>query len=164
MACDKIPESHNFLPTKASCLSGAHPSKDCHLKDNDPAKHYCINCKTHGHATHDRLCPAFLKQCNELNTKMPENLYKYCPTNNPITQERLDPSKNDQQQLSDIEENNGWTQVMNKRQKQYTSTQPQRPADNHNKTATSTNTVPLGQRKDKMQTFLDDMGMGKDLA
>jgi len=34
---------------------GAHPSKDCSLKDEDPTKHFCINCKSHGHATRDCL-------------------------------------------------------------------------------------------------------------
>ncbi|KIM75154.1 hypothetical protein PILCRDRAFT_79272, partial [Piloderma croceum F 1598] len=116
-------------------------------------------CKTHGHAAHDCLCPTFLKQCNQLNTKMPKNLYKYFPTNNPNTWELLDPSKNDQLQLLDIKEDNRWTQILNKRQKQYTSKQPQRPPNNCNKTATSTNTVPLDQQKDKKQTFLDDVGM-----
>ncbi|KIM73988.1 hypothetical protein PILCRDRAFT_54979, partial [Piloderma croceum F 1598] len=67
-----------------SC-GGAHLSKECALKDEDPSKHFCINCKTHGHGTHDRLCPAYLKQCTKLYEQMPENLYKFFPTANPRT-------------------------------------------------------------------------------
>ena len=74
---------------------GAHLLRDCNLKDEDPAKHFCVNCKTHGHATQDHLCPTYIQQCNELKTRMPENMYKYFPTDNPDTWELSDPPKHD---------------------------------------------------------------------
>jgi hypothetical protein len=74
---------------------GAHLSKECTLKDEDPTRHFCTKCKTHGHGAHDRLCPAYLKQCTELNTWMTENLYKFFPTANPCTWE-LRPTRKQQ--------------------------------------------------------------------
>ena len=92
---------------------GAHPSRDCQLKDDDPDKHYCVNCKTHGHAARDRLCPTYIQHCNELNARMPENLYKFFPTNNPNTWELLHPYAitPTQPPPSTDKENYEWTQV-----------------------------------------------------
>jgi len=70
---------------------GAHLSKECQLRDDLPNKHYCINCKSHSHATRDHLCPTYTKQCNDLYTRMPENLYKYFPNDNPNSWELLHP-------------------------------------------------------------------------
>jgi hypothetical protein len=89
---------------------------------------------------------------------MPENLYKFFPTDNPNTWELSDPSQDDQHSPND-DEHNGWNPVTHKKHKQYTFAQPQRQPENRNKTATNTNAIPLGQRKDKTQTFLDDMGI-----
>jgi len=148
---------------------GAHPSKECTLKDEDPAKHFCINCKTHGHGARDRLCPVYLRQCTELNTRMPENLYKFFPTANPRTWELTDSFRDEHHQQPSHEGNNDWTEVTNKKRKKY-SFAPHDQSSNRNRTATSTNTIPLGQRKDKdkaqsqpqpqtqTQTFLDDIG------
>jgi hypothetical protein len=71
--------------------SGAHPLRDCQLKDDDPDKHYCVNCKTHSHAACNCLCPTYIQHCNKLNAHMPENLYKFFPTNNPNTWKLLHP-------------------------------------------------------------------------
>ena len=54
---------------------GAHLSKECQLKNDHPDKHYCTNCRTHGHSTCDCLCPIYIKQCNELYNCKPEFLY-----------------------------------------------------------------------------------------
>jgi len=70
---------------------GAHLSKNCQLKDDNPDKHYCINCKTLGHSARDRLCPVYIKHCNDLYNRRPENLYKYFPTDNPNTWELVHP-------------------------------------------------------------------------
>src|SRR5882762_1737208 len=70
---------------------GAHLSKNCQLKNDNPEKHYCINCKTLGHSARDRLCPVYIKHCNDLYNRRPENLYKYFPTDNPNTWELVHP-------------------------------------------------------------------------
>jgi len=154
---------------------GAHLSRECSLKDELPEKHYCVNCKTYGHAARDRLCPAYIKCTDELNTRMPENLYKYFPTDNPRTWELTYPLTSQQQQQQIPEpHDSSWNEVTHKKRKQYTFAQPQEqpdtqtrvairsattPRSNRNKTATSTNTIPLGQRKEKTQQFLDDIGL-----
>ena len=123
--------------------------------------HFCTNCKTHGHGARDRLCPAYLKQCTELNTRMPENLYKFFPTANPCTWELTDPPENnDHHHQPDIEAYNEWTRVTNKRRKQYSFPPDHDQPNNRNRNATNTNSIPLGQRKEKTQTqtFLDDAG------
>lgn len=67
------PHTHNVCD-----LCGKdHQSKDCELRDADPVHHRCVNCKTFGHGSGDRLCPTFAKLNTELNAKVPENLFKY---------------------------------------------------------------------------------------
>jgi hypothetical protein len=139
---------------------GAHLPKDCTLKDEDPSRHFCINCKTHGHGARDRLCPTYIKQCNNLNTRMPENLYKFFPTDNPSTWELADSSQDIHLHPSPDNANDDWTPVTHKKRKQYPylNAQPQDQPNNRNKTTitTAANSVPLGQRK---QAHLDDMGI-----
>ena len=132
----------------------AHLSKECRLKDKDPKKHFCINCKVHEHATHDWLCPAYLKESNELNNKMPENMYKYFPTNNPNTWVLVNSTEDNLHQPS---QNDEWTHVTSKRKKQYHYPSPSTQTESRtNKTpaATNANTEPLGK-----QHFLNDMGI-----
>ena len=77
-----------------STCGSAHISKDCQLKNDLPDKRYCTNCRTHGHTARDRLCPIYIKQCNELYNHKPEFLYKYFSTDNPSTWELLHPATN----------------------------------------------------------------------
>jgi hypothetical protein len=149
---------------------GAHLSKMCTLKEADPEQHFCVNCKTHGHTSHDRLCPTYLHHTNELYARMPENLYKFFPTDNPNTWELAFPSQDaHQQDLPDNTEPSEWMQVSHKHHKKYTF--PRLNTTIRPRTATSSNTIPLGQHQDKApapsqaktptQSFLDDHGMVK---
>ena len=148
-----------------STCGGAHLSKDCQLKNDHPDKHYCTNCRAHGHSARDRLCPVYIKQCNDLYNRKPEFLYKYFPTDNPNTWELLHPATNPpppgpRQQEG---EEQGWYAVTNKRKKQYSYPSPQKqtgpPAPQHTRSAktTASNSIPLG--RPGQQRFLDDMGM-----
>jgi hypothetical protein len=141
---------------------GAHLSKDCQLKNEHPDKHFCINCKTHGHSARDRLCPVYVKHCNDLYNRKPENLYKYFPTDNPDTWELLHPPS--PSPLPREDEGYGWSQVTNKKKKQYSFPSPQKqtappspPRHRNAKTTTNSNSIPLGRTG--QQRFLDDMGI-----
>ena len=152
-----------------STCGGAHISKDCQLKNDHPDKHYCTNCRTHGHSARDRLCPVYIKKCNELYNRKPEFLYKYFPTDNPNTWELLHPASNPPPPTTPPQEgeDQGWSAVTNKRKKQYNYPRPQSqnqnqtvpltPQHTHNAKTTSSNAIPLG--RPQQQRFLDDMGM-----
>ena len=45
----------------------------------------CMSCKTNGHASWSRECPAFIRKLNDLNDRNPENALQYIPTANPWT-------------------------------------------------------------------------------
>ena len=139
-----------------------HISKECQLKNDHPDKHYCTNCRTHGHSTRDRLCPIYIKQCNELYNCKPEFLYKYFPTDNPNTWELLHPVSNSPPPFTPPQEgeDQGWSAVTNKRKKYprpQNQTAPPTPQHIHNAKTTASNAIPLGCPR--QQCFLDDMGM-----
>ena len=143
-----------------STCGGAHISKDCQLKNDLPDKHYCTNCRTHGHTARDRLCPIYIKQCNELYNRKPEFLYKYFPTDNPSTWELLHPTTNPLPPAPPQQEgeSQGWSAVTNKKKRQYNYPAGP-PASQHtrNEKTTASNSTPLG--RPGQQRFLDDMGM-----
>src|ERR1700683_1351238 len=98
---------------------------------------------------------------------MPENLYKYFPTNNPFTWELTDPSKDDHTTYATNNTPNGnnnhndWTHVTHKNHKQYMFTiseAQEAPANNCDNPTTATNTIPLGQHLETTQTYLDNLG------
>jgi hypothetical protein len=57
----------------------------------DPSSHKCMNCidNPKGHGTADRTCPAYLKEKGKLHEHIPENKYRYFPTNDPHTWQLL---------------------------------------------------------------------------
>jgi hypothetical protein len=57
----------------------------------DPSLHKCMNCidNPKGHGTADRTCPAYLKEKGKLHEHIPENKYRYFPTNDPHTWQLL---------------------------------------------------------------------------
>jgi hypothetical protein len=180
--CHEINANHIAASCKeitdiCDTCGGAHSPKECQINHDDYDKLYCVNCKIHGHAARDRLCPTFAKHCNDLNTRMPENLYKFFPTDNPSSWELYHhpiPDPYLQYPVNDDPEE--WTQVSNKKKKYnypkttktYTNTATSRP-NNINTTnttiATNTNAIPLGsqarasQPQARTQTFLDDLGI-----
>lgn len=54
-----------------------HHSNRCELLNGDPVHHYCVNCGMYGHASSDKMCPAFRKLTVEMNRKNPGGLFKY---------------------------------------------------------------------------------------
>jgi hypothetical protein len=147
---------------------GAHSPKECQTNHDDYDKLYCVNCKIHGHAARDRLCPTFTKHCNDLNTRMPENLYKYFPTDNPSSWELYhNPTPDPYLHYPASDEPEEWTQVTNKKKKNnypkntiaYTNNATSYP---NSANTTNTNTIPLGwhahssQPQMHTQMFLDD--------
>jgi hypothetical protein len=57
----------------------------------DPSLHECANCidNLKEHSTADRTCPAYLKEKGKLHEHIPENKYRYFPTNDPCTWQPL---------------------------------------------------------------------------
>jgi hypothetical protein len=150
---------------------GAHSPKECQISHDDYDKLYCVNCKIHGHAARDRLCPTFTKHCNDLNARMPENLYKYFPTDKPSSWELYHhPTPDPYTQHPTNDEPEEWTQATNKKKKYnypkntkvYTNTATLYPNSTN---ATSANAIPIGshahrsQPQTHTQTFLDDLGI-----
>jgi hypothetical protein len=107
---------------------------------------------------------------------MPENLYKYFPTDSPASWElyhlpATDPFPSQPYPINDEPEE--WTQVTNKKKKYnypkntkaYTNAAPPHPNNANTNAATNTNTIPLGshahsfQPQTHTQTFLDDHGI-----
>ena len=43
------------------------------------SRFWCVICKSVGHTSWDRLCPAFLEACKWLEGMDPEHTYKYFP-------------------------------------------------------------------------------------
>ena len=69
--------------TKDTCgtCGGDHWTNSC----TELTKRYCAPCNTFTHASWDRLCPEFLKQCIQFDESHPENALKYFPTEEPWT-------------------------------------------------------------------------------
>src|ERR1700677_4192574 len=95
---------------------------------------------------------------------MPENLYRYFPTNNPSTWELMEPSKDNHTTYATNNTPNGnnnhndWTHITHEKHKQYTFIPTKAPTNNRNNPTTNTNTIPLGRHLETTQTFLDDLG------
>ncbi|KZP09695.1 hypothetical protein FIBSPDRAFT_681170, partial [Athelia psychrophila] len=47
----------------------AHHTDKCPLRNEDPQKHFCINCKVHGHGASDKLCDKYVKLLVEMNKR-----------------------------------------------------------------------------------------------
>lgn len=67
--------------TCANC-AGEHRTSDC---DNQHSRG-CISCESNDHSSSDRGCPEFTRKCSELESRRPENLMPYYPTDEAWTQ------------------------------------------------------------------------------
>jgi hypothetical protein len=145
------------IAERCDICGGVHPSNTCSLRNEHPSKQFCINCNTRGHPTRDRLCPTYLHHTKTLNERMPENLYKYFPTDDPASWELTGPTSQHQDPTPQSDNAEGWTAVHSRR-KAFSFTladvQQKHGADKRTKSATGTNKTPLGTR----QTQLDDAG------
>lgn len=63
------------------CGENDHWTKNC----PDKTKKYCVSCKSDDHSSYDRACPAFIKKCEDLNKRIPENNMPFFPSNEPWT-------------------------------------------------------------------------------
>ena len=67
--------------TCSTCGGNNHWTKDCNNKE----KRHCVSCNTNDHASWSRTCPTFLKKCDELDRRMPENNLPFYPASEPWT-------------------------------------------------------------------------------
>jgi hypothetical protein len=59
------------------CGDNNHITRDCVI--TDPAKHYCVNCESHGHTSWDRNCDAFAAAKDRMISRNKEATFKYFP-------------------------------------------------------------------------------------
>jgi hypothetical protein len=67
--------------TCGTCGENDHWTKNCTNKE----KKHCVSCKTDEHASWSRTCPIFLKKCDELDKRTPENNLPFFPASEPWT-------------------------------------------------------------------------------
>jgi hypothetical protein len=56
----------------------------------DPSAFKCTNCKAKGHGAADRKCPYFMEKLVQVQSRDPENKYRFFPTNDPKTWELIE--------------------------------------------------------------------------
>jgi hypothetical protein len=61
---------------------GKHDTKEC---NEEGIAQYCTECKTDGHPSWSRECPAFRRRCESFDSRCPENQMPYYLTDDPIT-------------------------------------------------------------------------------
>lgn len=62
--------------TCGTCGEKGHWTKDCTNKE----KKRCVSCAADDHASWSRLCPTFLRKCEELDKRTPENNLPFFPS------------------------------------------------------------------------------------
>ena len=67
--------------TCRTCGETDHWTKDCTNKE----KKYCVSCESDDHASWSRTCPIFLRKCEELDKRTPENNLPFFPASEPWT-------------------------------------------------------------------------------
>lgn len=72
--------AHECLAKEDTCGHcgevGSHWTKDCNNKE----KLHCVSCKSDTHASWSRQCPVFVKKCEELDKRTPENNLPFFPS------------------------------------------------------------------------------------
>lgn len=53
-----------------------HHTDRCLCRNEDPQKHYCVNCKVHGHGASDKLCGTYIRLLVKMNKRDPGALFK----------------------------------------------------------------------------------------
>ena len=71
------------------CGSCAGPHRES--KCNSYATFFCVNCQTDHHGSASKECPEFIRRCEELDAKHPDNALPYFPTDDPESQLALPP-------------------------------------------------------------------------
>ncbi|ETW79497.1 hypothetical protein HETIRDRAFT_419212 [Heterobasidion irregulare TC 32-1] len=80
-----IARNCNHQSACGTCGQTSHKTVDC----NAYRTLHCVSCGVNTHASWDRNCPEFLKRCQLLDERRPDNQYKYFPTEDPRTHFRL---------------------------------------------------------------------------
>ena len=62
--------------TCGTCGKG-HATKECTERNTD--HYWCVNCKTGGHASWDRMCPSFRGESERMKRRDPESSYRFYP-------------------------------------------------------------------------------------
>jgi hypothetical protein len=63
-------------PEACGACGDGHSTSDC----NNPQKRYCISCRNGTHSSWDRGCPEFIRRCETINNRYPENNLPFFPT------------------------------------------------------------------------------------
>lgn len=106
-----------LLPEPSRCLKchsfdGSHMATDCPkdadscgtcgeqhrtamCKVDDPNNYYCTNCEIKGHAAWSRMCPTFLSKWDAHKRRNDESKYRFYPTEDPLTWEKVDEQPNE---------------------------------------------------------------------
>jgi DNA polymerase sigma len=85
-----------------------HRTSTC--KETDTATFKCSNCmgtNAVGHRAADRNCPAFKTELDKLHNRIPDNKYKYFPTNAPRTWSLLNEAENSTQHEQRAQDHTG---------------------------------------------------------
>lgn len=82
-------ECKSIHDTCDTCGSINHATRQCEVLE--PDEYRCVNCDMAGHASWDRLCPAFLREKQKLEKRQPDLKYRFFPVaTNPSTWELID--------------------------------------------------------------------------
>ena len=75
--------SYNCAQDFDTCrtCAGCHKTASC----SPGVQLRCVSCRTEGHASWSRFCPAFNHKCDEMNGRLTKNAMPYFPTDEPWT-------------------------------------------------------------------------------
>jgi len=73
-----------------TCRGNDHWTKDC---TNREMRH-CVSCNTDDHVSWSRSCPTFLKKCDEMDRRTPENSLPFYLASDPWTWSPMAPTQN----------------------------------------------------------------------
>ncbi|KIJ25710.1 hypothetical protein M422DRAFT_193111, partial [Sphaerobolus stellatus SS14] len=78
LKCQKVEANHiavNCSSEKDICGTCGEEHRTAECKEIDPNKFKCVNCKTHGHASWGRECPAYQHAAHRLRQRDTEATY-----------------------------------------------------------------------------------------
>ncbi|KAF9035525.1 hypothetical protein BJ165DRAFT_1304290, partial [Panaeolus papilionaceus] len=81
--CQQFDHIAANCPNKTICgtCGDSHRTKGCTMTSTP----WCVSCDNKSHSSWSRKCPIFIKKCEEIQKKFPENNLKYFPTEEPWT-------------------------------------------------------------------------------
>ena len=93
LRCLKCQEWGHIARTCKAQIDTCGTCADNHRSSTCPSEKppYCVSCKSTDHPSSSRKCPEFIRKCQELNARTPENTMPYFPTEEEWTQVPLPP-------------------------------------------------------------------------